>query len=103
MVKNGAVVAAGLVAERAGNKTLADAGLPDDQQILMTLDPVAGDELGKQRLVEPARCFEIDVLDDGRLRAAAANLSRVASRLFSRSMASRSTREGRVAPRTRGR
>ena len=37
MLKDRAVVAAGLVAERTGNKTLADAGLPDDQQILMTL------------------------------------------------------------------
>jgi hypothetical protein len=34
------------VAERAGNKTLADAGLPDDQHILMTFDPIAGDERG---------------------------------------------------------
>jgi hypothetical protein len=30
-------------------------------------DPIAGDELGKQRLVEPARHFEVDVFDDGRL------------------------------------
>src|SRR6516164_4336900 len=67
MVEDGTVVAAGLVAERAGNKTLADAGLPDDQHVLMTFDPIAGDELGKQRLVEPTRHFYIYVLDDGRL------------------------------------
>src|SRR6266852_6041033 len=67
MVEDRAVVAAGLVAERTGKPTLADAGLPDDQQILMTFDPIASDELGKQRLVEGARHFEIDVLDNGRL------------------------------------
>src|ERR1700687_5078800 len=67
VVEDRAVVAARPVAERTGNKTLADAGLPDDQQILMTLDPVAGDKLGKQRLVEPSRHFEIDILDDGGL------------------------------------
>src|SRR6266576_2545534 len=67
MVANGAVVAAGLVAECTGEPTLADASLPDDQQILMALDPVASDELLEQRLVEPARGLEIDGLDDGRL------------------------------------
>jgi hypothetical protein len=41
-------VAAGFVAERTGNKTLADAGLPDDQHILMVFDPITGDELGKR-------------------------------------------------------
>jgi hypothetical protein len=67
VLKDRAVVAAGLVAERTGNKTLADAGLADDQQVLMTSDPVAGGELGEQRLVEGARRFQIDILDDGRL------------------------------------
>src|SRR6185437_2170901 len=67
MVEDRAVVAAGLVTERTGKPTLADAGLPDDQQVLMTFDPLAGDELGEQRLVEPARRFEIDIFDDGRL------------------------------------
>ena len=67
MVEDGTVVAAGLMTERAGNKTLADAGLPDNQHILMTFNPIAGDEPGKERLVEPARHFQIDVLNDGRL------------------------------------
>ena len=55
MVEDRAVVAAGLVAERTGKPTLADAGFPDDQQVLMTLDPIAGDEFCEQRLVEGAR------------------------------------------------
>ena len=70
MLEDGAVVAASFVAERAGNVTLADAGLTDDQHILMTFDPITGDELGKQRLVEPTRHFEIDILDDGHGAAA---------------------------------
>src|SRR6266403_4073992 len=67
MVANRAVVTACLVAECTRKPTLADTSLPDDQQILMALDPVASGELLEQRLVEPARGLEIDVLDDGRL------------------------------------
>jgi hypothetical protein len=41
-------------------------------QILMACDPIAGDELGQQRLVEPARHFEVDLFDDGRENSLAA-------------------------------
>ena len=58
------VIAASLVAERTGNPTFADTGRADDQQVLASFDPLAGDELLEQRLVEAARCLRVDVLDD---------------------------------------
>jgi hypothetical protein len=58
------------VAERAGDPTFAEPGFPDDGQVLVTGDPVAGDELGEQCLVETARRLHVDVLDDGRLAQA---------------------------------
>ena len=36
----------------------------DDEQVLMPVDPLAGDELLEQRLVEPARRLHVDILDD---------------------------------------
>ena len=48
-----------------GQPTFAEPGFPDDDQVLMLVDPVAGDELGEQRLVEAARGFHVGVLDDG--------------------------------------
>jgi hypothetical protein len=53
------------VAERTSDPTFADTGWADDQHIELALDPVAGDEAGEQRSVEPARCRQIDILDDG--------------------------------------
>jgi hypothetical protein len=47
MIEDGAVVAAGLVAERASNPTFADAGWADDEQILVPCDPLAGMLLSK--------------------------------------------------------
>ena len=70
MIEDGAVVAAGFVAERTGKPTFADAGWTADQQTLVPGDPIAGDELGEQRLVETARSFHVDILDDGRLAQA---------------------------------
>ena len=70
MIEDGAVVAAGLVAERACNPTFADAGRADDEQVLVACDPVAGDELLEQRPVEAARRFVVDILDDGGLAQA---------------------------------
>ena len=64
-VEDRAVVAASLVAERAGDPTLADTGWADDEQVLVSLDPLAGDELLEQRLVEAARRLHVDILDDG--------------------------------------
>jgi hypothetical protein len=42
------------VSERAGKPALAGAGFAGDQEVLSPPDPVAGRELGKQRLVETA-------------------------------------------------
>src|SRR5581483_10312026 len=65
LIEHGAVVPAGLVAQGASNPALADAGRADDEQVLMPVDPLAGDELLEQRLVEPARRLHVDILDDG--------------------------------------
>jgi len=70
MIEDGAVVAAGLVAERASNPTFADAGWADDEQILVPCDPLAGNEFLEQRPVEAARGFVVDVLDDSGLAQA---------------------------------
>src|SRR5882757_1011842 len=70
MVEDGSVVAACLVAERTGKPTFAGAGRAADQQALVPCDPIAGDELGEQCLVETARHFHVDILDDGRLAKA---------------------------------
>ena len=45
-------------------------GRADDEQVLMSVDPFAGDELLEQRLVEPARRLDVDILDDGVLTEA---------------------------------
>jgi hypothetical protein len=63
IVDHRSIVAAGLVAERAGKPALAGAGFAGDQQVLSPPDPVAGRELGEQRLVEPARRFGVEILD----------------------------------------
>ena len=43
---------------------------PMIEQVLVPFDPVAGDELVEQRLVETARRLHVDILDDGRLAQA---------------------------------
>ena len=55
------VVAASLVAEGASNPTLAEAGWPCDEQILVAVDPVAADEPGKDGTVDAAWRAQIDV------------------------------------------
>ena len=65
LIEDRAIIPTGLVAERTGNPTLADAGRTDDEQVLVSCDPLAGDELLEQRLVEPARRLHVDILDDG--------------------------------------
>ena len=67
LVEDGAVVAASLVAERAGEPRLADACRAFDDEILWCGDPVAGDQPLEQRAVEAARRTIVDVLDDGAL------------------------------------
>jgi hypothetical protein len=54
-----------LVAESAGQPTLADAGGPAQDQIVVRVDPFAAGELLEQGAVETARSAIIDVLDDG--------------------------------------
>src|SRR5487761_2282360 len=48
------IVASSLVAEGASNPTLAEAGWPCDQQVLVVGDPVAADESGKDGAVDAA-------------------------------------------------
>ena len=67
MVEDRTIVATSLVAERAGDPSLADPGRADDQQVMLAVDPVAGGELGEEGAVEASRGPQIDVLDDGRL------------------------------------
>ena len=56
------------MAERAGQPTLADAGRAADDQIVVRVDPIAGDELLEQGAIEAAGGAVIDILD-GRLLA----------------------------------
>jgi hypothetical protein len=51
------------VAERAGDPTLADAGRPGDEQILLAADPIAIDELGKEGALDAARSAQINIFD----------------------------------------
>src|SRR5262249_934887 len=67
IVEDRAVIATGLVAERAGEPTLAGASLASDQEVLPPCDPFAGRELGKQRLVEAAHTLRVEIFDDGAL------------------------------------
>src|ERR1700729_3990200 len=70
MIEGGSIVAERLVAEPTCKPTLAGAGRTADQQALVACDPIAGDELGEQCLVETARHLHVDILDDGRLAQA---------------------------------
>jgi len=67
LIEHGAIVAAGLVAERRGEPALADAGGAADQQIDMVVDPLAFDQHRQQGAVEAARGAIVDVLDAGLL------------------------------------
>jgi hypothetical protein len=46
---------------------ICGAGFAGDQEVLSPPDPVAGRELGEQRLVETARRFGVEILDGGSL------------------------------------
>jgi hypothetical protein len=70
LIEDRVIVSASLVTKRTSKPTLADAGWTDDDQILMSIDPVTGDEFLEQCFVEPARRFHVDILDDRRLTQA---------------------------------
>ena len=63
MIEDGAIVAAGSVADGAGQPALADAGRTDQDQIVVGVDPVALGEPLEQRAIEPSRGAVVDVLD----------------------------------------
>ena len=64
-VVDGVAVAAGLLRQRTGQPRLAHAARPGDQQAAALGNPAAGRQLLEQRLVEPTRRSEVDVLDGG--------------------------------------
>jgi hypothetical protein len=66
MIEDGAIVAAGLVAERAGDPSLACPGWSGDEQVVLAGDPIAIDELGEEGPVDAARGAQIDIFDDGK-------------------------------------
>src|SRR5258707_11738598 len=61
MVLDRTVVAAGLVAEGAGNPALAQPGCPRDEQVLVAVDPVAADESGEDGATDAAWRAPIEV------------------------------------------
>src|SRR5690349_1128683 len=65
LVDDGVVVAAGLLAEGAGQPGLPHPGRPLDDQVLPGLDPAALGELLEQGAVETAAAAPVDVLDAG--------------------------------------
>ena len=65
MIEHRSIVTACLVAERAGQPTLAGAGFAGDQEVLSAGDPVTGREFGEQRLVETTRRLGVEILDGG--------------------------------------
>ncbi|MFZ5713181.1 MAG: hypothetical protein ACOY3N_10125 [Bradyrhizobium sp.] len=99
LIEHGAVVSADLAAQGASNSALAVAGRADDEQILMPVDPLVGDEFLEQRLVEPRGAF---TSISWRRRSAGGwrTAIRATSRLFSRSVASWSTSSARRSSRT---
>ena len=66
IIEHRSIITACLVSERAGEPALARAGFPGDQEVVSPADPVAGRELGEQRLVETARRLRVEILDGGR-------------------------------------
>jgi len=53
------------VRKRAGQPALAEAAFPHHEEIAVVCNPATGRELLKHRLVEPALCTVVDVLDPG--------------------------------------
>ena len=65
MVGAGAAIPTGLLAEGTGDPTLSEASRAGDQQVLVTGDPAAVDEMGDDGTVDAARAAQVDVLDAG--------------------------------------
>ena len=63
MIEDGAIVAAGFLADGASQPALADAGWADQGQIVVGVDPVALRELLKQGVIKPSGGAIVDVLD----------------------------------------
>jgi hypothetical protein len=63
VIEDRAIVAAGSVADGAGEPALADAGRADEGEIVVGVDPFAGRELLEQRAIEPSGGAIVDVLD----------------------------------------
>ena len=67
MIEHRAIVAAGSVADGAGEPTLADAGRADQDQIVVGIDPVALGKLLEQGAIETSGGAIVDVFDAGLL------------------------------------
>ena len=65
VVGDGEILAAGFVAERAGQPALADPGWSGEQQPMPGADPVTAGELEKEPAIEAAGGAVVDVLDAG--------------------------------------
>lgn len=65
LIENGPIVSAGLVAESAGQPALADTRWAADGEIVVGIDPVAGDELEEQSSIEAAVAAIVDILGSG--------------------------------------
>ena len=65
LIEHRAIIPARLMTEGTGKPTFAEPGFADNDQVLVLVDPIAGCELGEQRLVEAARGFHVGVFDDG--------------------------------------
>ena len=65
VIDNRQILAARLLAERAGQEALADAARPGDQQVPLGADPVAGSQLEEETAVEAAHGLVVDIPEAG--------------------------------------
>ena len=65
LIKNGLLVAARLVSQRASEPGFTNAGRTADDQVVVFINPFADDEGLEQRSIQAARRAVIDVLDGG--------------------------------------
>src|ERR1700682_3514482 len=61
MILDRTIIAAGLVAVGAGNPAFAEPGCPGDEQVLVSVDPVAADESGEDGAIDTTWCAPIEV------------------------------------------